>query len=72
MIGIMDGSTNISFAMIYLISLIHGLILCFLIFIVSFVSMLVLQIRDRRRLYPAFSVGMIPADDRSGVRSDPG
>lgn len=49
--GIMDGSMNLSFAMIYLISLIHGLILCFLIFIVSFVSMLVLQIRDRKKFY---------------------
>lgn len=37
--------------MIYLISLIDGLILCFLIFIVSFVSMLVLQIRDRKKFY---------------------
>lgn len=46
-----DGYTNLSFAMIYLISLIHGLILCFLIFIVSFVSMLVLQIRDRKKFY---------------------
>lgn len=49
--GIMDGAANLSFGMIYLIALTNGLILCFLIFIVSFVSMLVLQIRDRRKLY---------------------
>jgi hypothetical protein len=48
---IMSRPANISFAMIYLISMINGLILCFLIFIVSFVSMLVLQIRDRKKLY---------------------
>ncbi len=48
---IMDNPANLSFAMIYLISLIHGLILCFMIFIVSFVSMLVLQIRDRKKFY---------------------
>lgn len=49
--GIMGRPTNLSFAMIYLISLIHGLILCFLIFILSFVSMLVLQMRDRKKFY---------------------
>jgi len=49
--GIMDGPASLSFAMIYLIALTNGLILCFLILIVSFVSMLVLQIRDRRKLY---------------------
>ncbi len=49
--GIMGSPESLSFAMIYLIALINGLILCFLIFIVSFVSMLVLQIRDRKKLY---------------------
>lgn len=47
----MDGETDLSFMMIYAIAIIDGLILCFLIFIVSFVSMLVLQIRDRRGMY---------------------
>jgi len=48
---VMDDSSDLGFAMIYLIALIDGLILCFMIFIVSFVSMLVLQIRDRKRFY---------------------
>lgn len=69
---IMDGSSDIGFLMIYLIALIDGLILCFLIFIVSFVSMLVLQIWDRRRLYSGFGRRMISTDDGSGVRGDPG
>lgn len=69
---LMDGYPDLGFAMIYLIALIDGLILCFLIFIVSFVSMLVLQIRDRRRLYSGYGRRMISADDGSGVRGDPG
>lgn len=69
---VMDGHADLGFSMIYLIALIDGLILCFLIFIVSFVSMLVLQIRDRRRLYSGYEPRMIHADDGSGVRSDPG
>lgn len=49
--GIMDGHENLSFGMIYLIALIDGLIIAFLIFIVSFVSMLVLQMRDRKKYH---------------------
>lgn len=45
------GGKNLGFMVIYLIALIDGLILSFLIFIVSFVSMLLLQIRDRKRFY---------------------
>lgn len=70
--GIMDGPANLSFGMIYLIALINGLILCFLIFIVSFVSMLVLQIRDRKKLYSGYKPRMILPDDGSGVRGNPG
>lgn len=64
--GIMDRPANLSFGMIYLIALINGLILCFLIFIVSFVSMLVLQIRDRKRFY--LHVADCGLRDRSRMR----
>jgi hypothetical protein len=47
----MDQETDLSFAMIYAISVIDGMILSFLIFIVSFISMLILQIRDRKAMY---------------------
>ena len=45
------GGGNLGFSTIYLIALIDGLIISFFIFIASFVSMLVLQIRDRKKLY---------------------
>ncbi|MFM2199182.1 MAG: hypothetical protein RLZZ505_2614 [Verrucomicrobiota bacterium] len=72
--GIFDlgGPANLSFAMIYLISLIHGLILCFLIFIVSFVSMLVLQIRDRKKFYQnAAAYGFRDPDSEAGLSKIP-
>lgn len=42
------GGEELGFIVIHLIALIDGLILSFLIFIVSFVSMLLQQIRDRK------------------------
>jgi len=45
-----EAGTNLGFLTVYLIAIIDALILCFLMFILSFVSMLVIQIRDRRRM----------------------
>ena len=47
-----EAGTNLGFLTVYLIAIIDALILCFLMFILSFVSMLVIQIRDRRRMSP--------------------
>lgn len=57
---IINQQTNLSFLMIYAIAIIDGLILCFLIFIGSFVAMLILQIRDRKAMYGSRSK-VVPA-----------
>lgn len=54
---VLDGGTDLGFLAIYAIAIIDGAILCFIIFILSFVSMLVLQIIDRKALWRATASG---------------
>ncbi len=46
---LMDGSvSNVSFLEIYAVTIVEGLILSFLLFILSFIAIIILQMRDRR------------------------
>jgi hypothetical protein len=56
-IGGSDGGGHVGFLEIYAITLVEGLILSFMLFILSFIAIIILQIRDRRNpaLWPGAS-----------------
>lgn len=49
-LGGLSSASRVSFLEIYATTLVEGLILSFLLFIFSFLSILILQIRDRRKI----------------------